>query len=76
MQLYLHSPIHLHGVVLSLKKKEVQEQLHLLLYNGKQLKMGVEPTPEMSCISNILQTMDNAQYNIHIINSFVTSHIL
>jgi hypothetical protein len=32
------------------------------------LKMGVEPTPEMSCISNIPQTVDNVQHSIHKIN--------
>jgi len=30
------------------------------------LKMEVEPTHDMLCISNILQTMDGVQHNIHI----------
>jgi len=32
------------------------------------LEMGVQPTIETSCISNIPQTMDNVQHNICIMN--------
>jgi hypothetical protein len=35
------------------------------------MKMGVESTPEMSCISSISQTMDNAQHNVLIEETIV-----
>jgi len=36
--------------------------------------MGIKPTPKMSCISNIHQTMGNVQHNTGIMNEPVTNH--
>jgi hypothetical protein len=34
------------------------------------LKTGIEPTPEIMCISNILQTVDKAQHSVSIMNNY------
>jgi len=39
------------------------------------LKMGVEPPPKVLHVSNILQTMNNVQHIIHIMNELVSQVI-
>jgi hypothetical protein len=48
-------------------KEEIKESDSIMTTNDN-LKMGVEPTPEKSCIPNIPQTVDNVQHSTPIIN--------
>jgi hypothetical protein len=43
-----------------------RENFIIIIFNltVTHLKTRVEPSPEMSCVSNIPQTMDNIRYNI------------
>jgi hypothetical protein len=59
-------------VSLVFKKSQVRSQLSQIIlklkedisqYNDIHLKMGIEPTAEMSCESNIHQTVENVQNN-------------
>jgi hypothetical protein len=45
-----------------------QKEQSVPVMTTNYLKTGGEPTPETSCISNIRQTMGNAQHSIAIMN--------